>query len=472
MSVPRDILAIPRPKNTRVKPSGNHYLVIKRTCKRIDGRNVPVELGVIGEIRDGRYIERAKEPVRREIDIKDYGEVALCDKLGKDLMDDLLKVWTPKEATCLYTIALLRAAYGDIKNRDLELQYQTSFASELYKGVPLSEFTVSKFLDSIGKSYTLIRRFMQNRIESAKGKRIVIDGMLKDYNSTGSVFSEFSRKGAKKGSRDMSLLYAFDPEAMEPIATKPYVGNMLDMTSIDDFVEDYKITSGITVFDKGFPSKAFLDKLEKEKGLSYIAPLKTNSKLVKRYKMDEPDTPLEGYEDGIILCKKVKMANGKFLYSFRDPRMAMEQEVGYIAKAKKSDKFNIEKYNAKKSEFGLIVFESKTDMESILVYRAYAQRWDIEVFFDFYKNIIDRDCENVHNDYRVYATELINFLTALIASRVKRKFSKLGLYKHHSHKELMRYLSKDKMVRMGEDGKWKTCKKLAYIDGIVSMLGI
>lgn len=77
MSVPKDILAIPRPKNTRVKPSGNHYLVIKRTCKRIGGRNVPVELGVIGEIRDGRYIERINEPVKREIDIKDYGEVAL-----------------------------------------------------------------------------------------------------------------------------------------------------------------------------------------------------------------------------------------------------------------------------------------------------------------------------------------------------------------------------------------------------------
>ena len=471
MSVPKDILAIPRPKNTRVKPSGNHYLVIKRTCKRINGRNVPVELGVMGEIRDGRYIERVKEPVKREIDIKDYGEVSLCDKLGKDLMDDLLKVWTPKEATCLYTIALLRAAYGEIKNRDLELQYQTSYASELYKNVALSEFTVSKFLDSIGKSYTLIRKFMQNRIESAKGKKLVIDGMLKDYNSK-SIFSEFSRKGAKKGSKDLSLLYAFDPEEMEPIATKPYVGNMLDMTAIDDFVDDYEITNGIMVFDKGFPSKAFLDKMQKEKNLSYIAPLKTNSKLVKRYKMDEPNTPLEGYENGTILCKKVKMANGKFLYSFRDPKMAMEQEVGYIAKAKKKDKFDVEKYNAKKSEFGLIVFESRTDTTPLIIYKAYAQRWDIEVFFDFYKNIIDRDCENVHNDYRVYATELINFLTALIASRVKKQFSKLGLYKHHSHKELMRYLSKYKMVRMGEEGKWKPCKKLAYIDNIISTLGI
>lgn len=472
MAIPKEILAIPRPKNTRVKASGNHYIVIKRTCKRIGGRNVPVELGTIGEIRDGRYIERTAEPVKREIDIKDYGEVALCDKHGKELMDDLLKVWTPKEATTLYTIALLRAAYGSIKNRDLQLQYQTSFASEMYKSIPLSEDTVSKFLDSIGKSYTLIRKFMQIRIESAGGKKIVIDGMLKDYNSKNSVFSEFSRKGAKKGSKDISLLYAYDPESMEPVAAKPYVGNMLDMTSIDDFVEDYNIRSGLMVFDKGFPSRALLDKLAKAKGLSYIAPLKTNSKLIKRYKMDEPDAPLEGYEDGMILCKKVKMSNGKFLYSFRDPKAAMEQEVGYIAKAKKKNKFDSERYYGKKPEFGLIVFESKTDMDPLLVYRAYAQRWDIEVFFDFYKNIIDRDCENVHNDYRVYATELINFLTAIIASRVKKEFSRLDLYKHHSHKELMRYLSKYKKVRIGDDGKWKPCKKLAYIDEIISKLCI
>jgi hypothetical protein len=48
----------------------------------------------------------------------------------------------------------------------------------------------------------------------------------------------------------------------------------------------------------------------------------------------------------------------------------------------------------------------------------------------------------------------------------------IELYKNHSHKELMRYLSKDKMVRTGEEGKWKACKKLAYIDSIISTLGI
>ena len=33
------------------------------------GKNIPVEIGTIGEIRDGRYIERISVPARKEIDI-------------------------------------------------------------------------------------------------------------------------------------------------------------------------------------------------------------------------------------------------------------------------------------------------------------------------------------------------------------------------------------------------------------------
>ena len=81
---------------------------------------------------------------------------------------------------------------------------------------------------------------------------MVIDGMLKDYNAKTGSLSEFSRKGAKKGSKDISLLYAFNPLTREPIAAKPYAGNMLDQTAIDDFVAEYEIKNGLMVFDKGF----------------------------------------------------------------------------------------------------------------------------------------------------------------------------------------------------------------------------
>lgn len=37
---------------------------------------------------------------------------------------------------------------------------------------------------------------------------VIMDGMIKDYNSIGYSMSEFSRKGTKKGSKDTSILFA------------------------------------------------------------------------------------------------------------------------------------------------------------------------------------------------------------------------------------------------------------------------
>ena len=258
MPIPKDILAVERPKNTVVKMRLGRYLVIKRTSKRVNGKAKPVDLGTIGEIIDGKYVEIRAVPKKRQkqIDIKDYGEFALCNKAAGDLLQQLAAVFDIKTAKQLYVIALLRACDKDIKNRDLQFAYETSFASEVYPGVPLSENTVSKLLLQVGMEYRYIREFMQKRIAAMAGKDLVIDGMLKDCNRTTDSFSEWSRKGAKKGSMDVNLLYAFDMESQEPVAVKPYPGNMLDMTAVQDFIASFPVSSGLLVMDKGFSSEA------------------------------------------------------------------------------------------------------------------------------------------------------------------------------------------------------------------------
>ena len=205
MPIPKEILAVKRPSSTVVKARGERFVVIKRTSKRKGGRVVPVDLGMVGEIIDGRFVERVIKRKKKAIDIKDYGEVTLCNKMGCDLLQELANVWDIGDAK-----RLLRAAFGDVKNGELQLHYATSFASEYYPGVHLSEQAVSSFLVETGQAYSLISEFMRIRVGKFAGKNIVIDGMLKDYNSKESSLSEFSRKGAKKGSKDISLLYAFD----------------------------------------------------------------------------------------------------------------------------------------------------------------------------------------------------------------------------------------------------------------------
>lgn len=481
MPIPLDILAVERPKNTRVKKSGEKYLVIKRTCKRVNGRNVPVELGTIGEIVNGKYVEKRKEPRSKEVDIKDFGEVALCDKCSGDLLQELANVWDIDDAKRLLVIALLRAAYGDVRDRDLQMRYQTSFLSEMYPGVHLSGNAVSAFLNEIGAAYSMIVEFMRNRITAFAGGRMVVDGMLKDYNSETGSMSEFSRKALHKGSKDVSLMYAFDPTTREPIAAKPYPGNMLDSTAVGDFIEEYGIKRGLMVFDKGFHGDALFEQADRHDGLSYLIPLKGNSKLIDRYGLDELAERLPGYNNGTVLYKKVRMSNGKYLYAYRDTRAAFEQETGYVERSsKRKGGMDPEAYLSKRNRFGLIVFRCKDDLPPLIVYLAYLGRWDIEVLFGMYKNIIDRDTVNVHGDYRLYATELINFISVVITTRVNKMLGqtmvgtkkKMAVSEIYSHKQTFTYLSKYKKVRTTDGGKWHPSKRLKYIEELCDALGI
>lgn len=472
MPIPKEILAVERPKNTVVRKSGERYLVIKRTCRRVGKRNLPVDLGTIGEIVNGAYIEKRKEPRKRRIDVKDYGEVALCDKAGRDMLQELAKVWDMSDAKRLYVMALLRACFPGAKDRDLQMHYETSYASEWYPGVHLSENSVSSFLLSVGQNYSAISEFMRNRVAALGGGRMVIDGMLKDCNSDTGSLSEFSRKGAKKGSRDISLMYAYDPDRNEPIAVKPYPGNMLDQTAVGDFISEFNIKKGMMIIDRGFLSEAMLDAADKEPGLSYVIPLKRDSALIARYGMDSPAAHLSGYKEATVLYRKERMADGKYLYSFRDPRIASEQEAAYVQNATRKGRFSEQAYADRKAGFGLVVFKSKSDLDPLALYLAYAQRWVIEVLFNMFKNIIDRDTVNVHGDYRTYATELVNFLSAVIASRVKNMVVKYELNKRYSLRQVFKYLAKYKKVRTSEDGTWQTAVNLKYIGEIIEKLGI
>ena len=122
MAIPEEILSVVRPKSTIVRQRGSRFVVIKRTSKRINGKPVPVDLGTVGEIVNGKFVEGSYRRKKNQVDIKDYGEVALCDKYGSGLLQELAKVWSLDDAKRLYVIALLRASYGDIMNRDLQIQ--------------------------------------------------------------------------------------------------------------------------------------------------------------------------------------------------------------------------------------------------------------------------------------------------------------------------------------------------------------
>ena len=465
MPIPAEILAIERPSSTIVKETKvpGVYSVVKRTSKRVEGKKnpVPVEVGVIGKICDGKYIPNPPKP-EYETDFKIYGDFALCDKVGRSIYEDLLRFYSVDDARKIYCIALLRVLNPDIVSEEIQYEYKTSYISEIYPKVALSPNTISSFLEDIGMHLSTIDAFMNDRIRQYSGHSTVIDGMLKNNSSDTNIYSEFSRKGRIKGVEDINLIYGYDLEAKEPVACSTFAGNMLDFTSFRTFIQDHPIENGFIIMDKGFDDVASKEAI-KELNTKYLIPIKISSTLISEYELDKKYTSHFKYEEDNIRCKKVCAAE-KYYYAFKSTEMKANQEKGYINRAFEKGSFDENKYEKKSGKFGLIVFESNADLNLKDIYYAYQERWQIEKLFNNYKNIINRQEVNVQGNYRLFATEFINFISAVISMRIKNLLDKINVSEQYTQRQVMRLLSKYAKRRSTRNPeKWIDCARLKYV---------
>ncbi len=474
MAIPKEIREVERPKGTVIKYASGYYYVVKRTSVYKEGRRVPKDLGIVGKIIDGKFVENKQNVLKnqKEIDIKTYGETALFDQASKSVLEELKVVYDDETATKLYVIALLRATNNDLTNRDLKHEYEYNYISNTYPNISLSESSLPIFFEDIGAAYLRIEEFMRNRVEACCGDTILVDGTLKSYNSKNSMFSDWSRKGRVKGSKDFSLLYSYDLNTCEPISSKPYTGNMIDATSFNDFVEHFKSKDNLFILDKGFWNSNDIEKMKKIENAKYIVPIKNNSKIVSDNNLIDDFQILTSYNDDVILYNKVSV-NDKIYYAFKSKNDSLAQENAYLEKQKKKNSFDNAKYNEKSKEFGIVIFESNYDTDPLNIYKAYESRWNIELMFNFYKNILNIEPTSVKNDYRLYATEFINYLSLIMASKVRKLLTEKKLLEKYSFKQIMRYLSKYKKCRVFDKRQeWVSSKLLGYIDDMVKKLGI
>lgn len=464
MPIPRHILDVERPKNTIVICYGknkDHYAVRQRVgCKYVDGRHLPENGPTIGHIVGGKYIPK-EEPMPAvsmcDVDLKDWANVILSDRLFQDVLADLKKVYNESDALKLYCIAILRVCNPGIKDCELKEAYDDCFLSETYPGVALSRNTVCEFLNNVGKTCSRIVRFMRIRTEAVNmSHHLLVDGTLKTDTSKVNSLSDFSRKARLKGSRDISVLYAFDLEAREPVCSKCYPGNMLDVTAYESFISENHITKGIIVSDKGFPSSAAEAQFKANPDLHYLNPLKRNAKLIERYDMLTFTEILPSNSN--VTCRKEKCkGTKKWLYSFRDAALAAKEEQDWLKNAKKDDTYSAEALAEKQRAFGTIVLESDCGLSLENAYAAYAERWEIEVVMRFYKSACQFDETRVQDDYSVIGAEFCDFLATVLTFRLIKAFDGVKLLEKHTYKKVMATLKRAKKIRI-EDKNWQLIK--------------
>ena len=461
MPIPREILDVDRPVNTVVAAYGKNkdrYAVKQRIgCKRVNGRNVPVTGPTIGHIIDGSYIPLASTAAvsSSPFDLLDWGIIEYTYRFMEPLIPELMKQYNREDAEKILCITLLRVCYPGIKDYELKSAYEESFLSVICPHVALSKNTVSSFLGDLGKTYSRIIAFMRERTASVeRGHHLIIDGTLKSDESTVNSLSNFSRKTRAKGSKDISVIYAYDLETGEPICSECFPGNMLYITAHHRFIQDNRILQGIIVADKGFPESAAAEAFAKNPDLHYLNPVKRNSKYIERHNLHEYDRAVVGHEG--LLCKKAKVeGRRKWLFSFRDSAKAAKEEMDWL---KRTEVFSDEALKKKQRSFGTIVLECDLDLSPEEVYKAYACRWEIELVMRYYKSALDLDETRVHDDYSVIGTEFIDFLSSAVTMRVLNDLDNAGILKEMTYKKVMSILRRAKKVRCSSGADWQLVK--------------
>lgn len=479
MPIPKEILAVPRPKNTVVIAYGKDkhlYAVRQRVgCRNDNGRHLPVNGPTIGHIIGGMYVPiDTASPASvsaSSVDLKDWASIVQCDNVFINIQSELFAIYSHTDALKIYCIAILRVCAPGIKDYELKEAYETSFLSELYPGVSLSKNTVSTFLNNLGKALSKIVQFMQNRTAAVSmDHHLLVDGTLKSDESRINSLSDFSRKARTKGTRDISVLYAFDLEEMEPVCSKCFPGNMLDATSYREFISENSITKGIIVGDKGFPESAAHDHFEAHPDLHYLNPVERNSKLISRHNMLDFTGILPGYE-GITFRKEKCTGTNKWLYSYRDSYKASKEERDWFRRAKKNGTYSLATLREKQKTFGTIVLECDLDLSAETAYKAYDKRWEIEVVMRYYKSACEFDETRVQDDYSVIGSEFCDFLSTLLTFRLIKAYDQAELLEDRTYKKIMSVLVRAKKARVsGSD--WQLIRLNPSHEEILQELGL
>ena len=145
--------------------------------------------------------------------------------------------------------------------------------------------------------------------------------------------------------------------------------------------------------------------------------------------------------DKPVVAKKVQLPDGKYLYAFKDLKASAREGYNFVFNAQRKGKFDSKKYNKKEDTFGVIVFESDTDLPVDTAYFCYDSRWQIELMFKHYKSDEELTETNVQGNYSAVGSEFVNFVSTVLTCRMVSKAKKAGVLNKTTYGDMLKDLS-------------------------------
>ncbi len=369
--------------------------------------------------------------------VKEYGATHTLNQLGQDILTNLQKNFTQQQANQIFTIATLRVIQPNPFKR-IHNQYQTSYLSELYPNLQLTKNHLTQFLKTLGTNRNAILDFMKPYI--GQNQHILFDGTNLHSKSQKLPHNRKGYNSEENFEPQINLLYAFAVKNKMPAYYRILPGNIRDVAAFKLSIAEANLCDAVIIGDKGFGSEDNFVMLA-EAGLYYVVPLKRNSSLFDANRLKSGD---KAVFDGYFLFNGrpiwfYKLEKGVVV--FLDEVLKCEEEKIYLGNLeRKLEGYSLEGFLEVQFKFGCLVLRSNVSVGARELYELYKSRGEIELLFDFLKNLLGQDRSYMSDQYSLEAWAFINHVSLLLVYRVYDLLRGEGLLGRFSVADFLAYL--------------------------------
>jgi len=156
----------------------------------------------------------------------------------------------------------------------MQTYFEQSYLSNLFPTIKMSEYSLSKLLDSLGRRQTRVIEFEQLLLAESS-RNVAFDGHVVPCYSYENDLAEKGNKYKKTRSKQENIMMAYDIHKNTPLLSRIYEGGKLDKVSIKDILIQFEFTDTLFIVDRGFYSKENLEAFSSNNN-HYIIPLAPN----------------------------------------------------------------------------------------------------------------------------------------------------------------------------------------------------
>lgn len=451
---------------TEIKRVGGKYYIQRVKCVWIPEskkrRKMVVEF--IGSVTaDGIIPKKTRKIAVGEVTYsKEFGATWAVRELSSDILDCLEKYFGD-DAAWIYTVAALRCIHPSAM-RYVEHSYSGSYISEIFADLDLRSESISAKMAALGRRRGVIARFMREFVPSGDWFAI-FDGTSIICNSRNirDAQTGYVRNGGFAPQINLMYAIALRHDGMAPVFYKRYPGSIRDVSAFSNMANEMGLTTALVIADKGFTSRAECARLEAA-GLSYIMPLRRNSKDYSREPLSKPGrSGFSGrfmYNGRIIWYSEDQIApqGSNKCCIFLDESLAHAETVGHVSKKIGSESpAELCKVIERQLAFGTFVLRTNLmDRKPEEIYRIYKTRGEIEQLFDMYKSEERFATTGMHSAETQEACLFLNHLSVMIAYRFYERLKNNNMLKAYAVQKTLEFLLKDiRVTRLCDKDPWQ-----------------